>query len=88
MSAFVRTAARGVLQIEVLWEEIGLHVLRWGGSCCVISGVRPGLSHIRVPQLKVGVNVYSLHKLLGICSTQCIPEAVVAVSAWLVCHTV
>lgn len=84
MSAFVRTAARGVLQIEGMWEEIGLHVLGREGSCCVIAGVRPGLTRIRVPQLKDEVSVHSLHKLQGICSTQCIPEAVVAVSAWLV----
>lgn len=35
MSAFVRTAARGVLQIEGMWEEIGLHVLgREGKLLC------------------------------------------------------
>lgn len=45
MSAFVRTAARGALQIEGMWEEIGLHVLGREGSCCVIIGVRPGLSN-------------------------------------------
>lgn len=43
VSAFVRTAARGVLQIEGMWEERGLHVPGREGSCCVIAGVRPGL---------------------------------------------
>lgn len=45
MSAFVRTAARGALQVEGMWEEIGLHVLGREGSCCVIIGVRPVLSN-------------------------------------------
>lgn len=45
MNAFVRTAAGGTLQIEGMWEEIGLHVLGREGSCCVITGVRPGLSN-------------------------------------------
>lgn len=63
MSAFVRTAARGVLQIEGMWEEIGLHVLGREGSCSVIAGARSGLSTVRVPQLKLEVNVHSLHKL-------------------------
>lgn len=80
MSAFVTTAARGVLQIEGMWEEIGLHVLgREGKLLC--AGVGLGFSSLRVPQLKVEVNVHSLYKLQGFCSTQCIPEAVVAVSA-------
>lgn len=61
MSAFVRTAARGVLQIEGMWEEIGLHVLGREGSCSVIAGARPGLSSVRVPQVEV--NVHSLHEL-------------------------
>lgn len=58
----------------------------WGGkgSCCVIAGVGLGFSILRVPQLKVEVNVHSLYKLQEFCSTQCIPEAVEAVSAWLV----
>lgn len=64
MNAFVRTAAKGVLQIQGMQEEMRMYVMGRGGSCCENARIKPGLSSTGMPQLKAEVSVCSLYKLL------------------------
>lgn len=57
MNGFVRTAAKGGLQIQGTQEEIRLHVMGRGGSYCVNASIKPSLSNTGMPQLKVEVSV-------------------------------
>ena len=57
MNAFVRTAAKDVLQIQGMQEEIHFPVMGRGGSCCVNARIKPSLSNTGMPQLKVEVSV-------------------------------